>query len=102
MSDASKTALRWVLLLPGMLLAVLAANVLLHLIIAGTLNSESMQMEQASRDRIERILLPFFAAAALLLAGWFIAPSHKIVVGASLAFVLAAAWSVYFFGFFSS
>lgn len=86
--------LRWLAVLPGAILAVIAANFLLHWILMATLHSESIDTPHES---VERFLLPFAAGAAFIAAGVYIAPTAKRIVGISLAALLLGAWSAYFF-----
>lgn len=85
---------RWVAILPGAIIGVIAANFILHWILVVTLNSETIQ---APYERVERFLLPFVAAIAFVASGSMIAPSRKPVVAAILCALLAVAWGLYFF-----
>lgn len=86
--------LRWIAVLPGAIVAVIAANFLLHWVVLTTFRSETVH---ANTGMIERVLLPFVAAIAFVAAGAQIAPSHRIAVATALAVILGAAWAVYFF-----
>lgn len=97
-----KLLLRWIAILPVAFVGAAASHFLLHFIIQGTLNSETIQMAADSRAGVERALLPFVAAAAFVAAGVWMAPRHKALVAIVLILLPATLWALYGFGFLSS
>ncbi|MBI3046586.1 MAG: hypothetical protein HYY86_03580 [Candidatus Harrisonbacteria bacterium] len=65
--------LRWLVLLPGTLLAIIFASFLLHWVLYSTLTG----FIEPYPELPERILLPFVAAVIFIWAGAYIAPEHK-------------------------
>ena len=87
--------LRWIAVLPGALLAIIAANFILHMILYQTLTgspgSEGLIRINPYPETPERLLLPFAAALAFVWGGGRIAPAHQMIT----ASILFSLWMIY-------